>query len=301
MRWICFFFVLIALSAASSQAQRSALATADTEGHITPCKSCPVGVGLGGMARRATLVAADRAREPNLLLVDAGNFLFGPDSLDTRGRIMIVAYNAIGYDAVNLSYRDFRLGSARTQELLREAKFKAISANLLSTSTGEPLTNPYIVKCDSSGRRVAVLGLTEPPAGWEQIEELKRQLAGVLIAPAPQALTEWLPKAAAESDRVILLYYGSAVGLSRVRAEAGDRVSCIVVGGVEDTADMPGPVPLAVPEKHGKSIAQLTWAAAGPAQLKQLLVSPDVPSDPRMQQLLTAGAPNLQQSAITQK
>lgn len=285
-------FALIALAAGSAHARWCALATADTEGHVNPCRSCPAKVGLGGMARRATLVTAARAREPKLLLIDAGNFLFGPDSFDTRGEVIVAAYGAMKYDAVNLSYRDFRLGMPRTMELLRGAAFDAVSANLLDERTGKPLARPYVVKRDADGRRIAILGLTDPPAGWEQVRELKQQLAGVRIVPSQQALAEWLPKAAAESDRIILLYYGSAAGLARVRADAGNRVSSIAVGGAMDVEDLPGAVPVAAPEKHGKSIAELTWPDTGPALLREISVSPDVPPDPRMQRLLADYATN---------
>lgn len=286
-------FALIALAASPSHARgAAALVTADTEGHVRPCRSCPTKVALGGMARRATLVAAVRAREPNLLLLDAGNCLFGADSFDNRGQVIVAAYGAMKYDAVNLSYRDFRLGMPRTMELLRGAAFDAVSANLLDQRTDKPLVMPYVVKCHVDGRRIAILGLTDPPAGWEQIPELKRQLAGVRIVSSQQALAKWLPKAAAESDRVILLYYGSAAGLAPVRADAGNRVAAIAVGGAMDVEDLPGAVPLAAPEKHGKSIAELTWPDTGPAVLQEISVSPKVPPDSRMQRLLDEYAPN---------
>lgn len=284
--WMC-----VLLLTASVRAQTAALFTADTEGHVTPCRSCPVHVGLGGIARRATLVASMRQRHSGLLLLDAGNFLFGPDSLESHGGVMIAAYNAIGYDAVNLSYRDFRLGLSRTLQLLHGARFDPISANLVDPNTGKPLVKPYIVRDDASGRRIAILGLTDPPAGWQQIPELKMQLAGVTVISATEALSRWLPKAAEESEDVVLLYYGSSAGLSRVQAAAGDRVRCIAVGGCQDASDISGPIVEVFPEKHGKSVAQVNLRGGQSPTLQELPVSPDIPTDRRMRELLAAFAP----------
>ena len=84
----------------------SLVLTADTEGQVEPCRDCPGQPGLGGLARRATLIAQLRQAYPSLLLVDAGNALFGAESLESQGRVIMAAYQALGYDAINLSYRD---------------------------------------------------------------------------------------------------------------------------------------------------------------------------------------------------
>src|SRR4051794_19360215 len=89
------------------------LFTTHTEGHIAACESCPAGRGLGGLARRATLVAKLRQAAPALLL-DGGNAFYGGDetapSPQELAPLVARAYARIGYDAVNLSYRDFRAG-----------------------------------------------------------------------------------------------------------------------------------------------------------------------------------------------
>src|SRR5271157_165306 len=83
----------------------SIVLTADTEGHIGPCRDCPQHPALGGLLRRATALAHLRKKQPGLFLSDAGNALFGPESPDSHGKVMVAAYNALGYDAVNLCHR----------------------------------------------------------------------------------------------------------------------------------------------------------------------------------------------------
>jgi 2',3'-cyclic-nucleotide 2'-phosphodiesterase (5'-nucleotidase family) len=78
--------------------------------------------------------------------VDASNALFGAESLASQGRVVVAAYQVLGYDAVNLSYRDFRRGKAATLALLQDAQFATLSANVLDADTGQPLVQPYIIK-----------------------------------------------------------------------------------------------------------------------------------------------------------
>src|SRR5688500_2318616 len=83
------------------------LITADTEGHVTPCGTCPAGRGLGGLSRRAARLADLRGQGAAVLLLDTGNALGVPDGLDRSGRVIVAAYDGLGYDALNISYRDF--------------------------------------------------------------------------------------------------------------------------------------------------------------------------------------------------
>ena len=93
--------------------------------------------------------------------MDAGNAFIGPESLDSHGKVIVAAYDALGYDAVNLCHRDFWFGKDATLVLLKDAKFAAISANLLDDKSGEPLVRPYVVK-KVGGKRIALIGVTQP-------------------------------------------------------------------------------------------------------------------------------------------
>ncbi|HEX4792886.1 MAG TPA: VWA domain-containing protein [Humisphaera sp.] len=259
--------------------------TADTEGHTEQCQTCPMHVGHGGMARRATAIAQARAAG-DLLLLDAGNFLFGAESADSKGKVIVAAYDALAYDAANLSYRDFRLGKAQTLELLKDAKFAAVSANLLDDATGQPLVKPYIVK-KLGGKRIAVLGVCEAPPGMQYLPALKQQLAGIRVRAIDEALAEWLPKAKAEADQVVVLYYGSARGLSQMKDKWQADIWAIGVGGVnaELPANSAGPA-IVVAEEHGKSLGRLALAAG--SHPDQLDISPTIDADPKMLALVAS-------------
>ena len=230
-----------------------------------------------------------RKEAPKLLLVDAGNFLIGAESLDSQGRVMIASYNALGYDAVNLSHHDFWFGKAQTLALLKEAKFTAISANLLDEKTGEPLAQPYVVR-KADGQKLALLGVTHIPAGLEYLPHLKEHLAGIRIQPPVDALAKWLPKAKAESDRVILLYYGSASGLQPIREKYGTEFVAILVGGIRpEHLPKDAKPPLVATSNHGRHLAQVSIKGAGTQakiEVNQVAIEPTIAPNSAMEKVL---------------
>ncbi len=108
------------------------------------------------MARRATVLRNERASSPNLLLLDAGNSLFGQQVADdSRGRIPIAAMNLMGYSAMTLGQAELQAGSAVLRERASEARFPFLGANLPADFPAKP----YVL-LNIGGRDIAVLGLT---------------------------------------------------------------------------------------------------------------------------------------------
>jgi hypothetical protein len=282
---------MFAASTACGRGDVALLLTADTEGSLRGCESCSPSAGLGDMTRRATLVGTLRRDRLGLLLVDAGNALIGPDSIASGGRIIVAAYDTLGYDALNLSYRDFRLGKAATLALVRAARFSVVSANLLDETSERLVAAPFVVK-RAGAIRVAFVGLTELPAGVGQLEHVRAQLAGLRVRPPIDALREWLPRAEGESDRVVLLFYGSANGLDAVSREFGARLAAILVGGLRpgDLPERANP-PTAATTERGTHVASIDVPASGPATVVQFPVDGRYRRDPRMLDVLrTFGA-----------
>jgi len=263
------------------------LLSADDEGHTAPCAHCPAAYARGGLARRSTAIENARRDQP-LLLLDAGNALFGGDGGPT-GQVLVAAFNALRYDVLNVSYREFRFGKQATLQAMEEACFSPISSNLLDEGTGNLLFAPYAIK-HLNGQTVAIVGITEPPAGLEQLPHLRAQLAGIRIRPISEALEQWLPAARAGADRVILLFYGSLDGAVAVRRTFGAKLDAIGLGGVRPRdldaacAD-PGP-PLLAADGLGKSLADARLDGSGGWTILQVTIDPSLPDDPHIQQLL---------------
>src|SRR5580765_3477334 len=117
---LCAVVLTAALSYQAAAQDRAGviLVSADTEGHVFPCSQCPDQPGFGGLLRRATLIQTARAAHPDAILLDAGNFAFGSESLGSNGQVIVAAYDAMKYVAVNVCYRDFRQGKEQTVQLL---------------------------------------------------------------------------------------------------------------------------------------------------------------------------------------
>lgn len=252
--------------------------TADTEGHLDACRSCPGPIGLGGLSRRGTVVQGLRAAGP-LLLLDGGNAVFGDQSTATRGQAVVAAYDAMGYDVINVSYRDFRYGKDEAVKLFGTAKASVVSANLLDATTGKTLFQPYVVKA-VGGRRFAVIGLTDAPGDLDLLPHLKRQLAGLRVDPLDTALAKWLPAARAESDSVILLFYGSPAALTGLDADRLRQCLLILLGDARPD-DLPAGFAAAgryAGEQHGRSITVITLG--GPTtESRQIPLDQTIPAD----------------------
>ena len=261
--------------------------TADTEGHVDACNSCPGPVGLGSLARRATAVEQLRTGGP-LLLLDVGNAPYGSQSLASRGAVVIAGYDAIGYDAVNVSYRDFRFGKAETVKLFGSGKAPAVSANLLDADTGQPLFRPYVV-VPCGGQRVAVIGLTDAPAGLSVLPRLRHQLEGVRIDSPDGALARCLPQAAAAADRVVLLFYGNAAALAQIDPQRLAKCSLILLGDTRPE-ELPASSTAYATDAHGRSVAVVTLGSGG-TSARQLSLDSTVARDANMDTVLARYRP----------
>lgn len=262
------------------------LLTADLEGTVDPCNVCPGERGRGGLARLGTLVRELRGAGERPVLVDAGNALFGIDSIESGGAVVVDAFTALGYDAVNLSWRDFRLGRDVTLARVEEAPFPLVSANLRHES-GAALTRPYVV-VQRGGTRVALLGVTEAPGALEHIPHLREQLAGVTIEDPLRALGRELPMARAEADVVLLLYYGGVEALNAILAAHAGDLDAVLVGGLRPTHLPAGaPVPLVASEGQGRTLA--VWAPGAPVE--QRPIGSALAEDPRVADVLLARRP----------
>lgn len=259
------------------------LVTADRAGVLQPCAQCPREAALGGIARAAALVRAERGKGPALLL-DAGNAFFGSAGVGGEPGVTVRdAYDAMGYDAVNIGYRDFRFGRDTTLELLAEAAFAPVSANLKDASGGL-LFEPFVVR-ESGGKRVAVLGLTARPPGLDALPHLRRQLAGVEIADPVACLGRTLPLAKKDADAVVLLFYGDRVELTRILAAFEPELDAVLVGGMR-----PGQVPesaalpLGACEGKGREVTRLELAPDAVPEF--LAIGPDLTPEPEVRALL---------------
>ena len=150
------------------------LHTNDTHSQIDPLPANDRNAGMGGVARRATLVKRIRKENPNTLLVDAGDVLQGTPYFNFyKGEVEYKAMSAIGYDAGTLGTHEFDNGVDALAAALKFANFDVVSANYdVKGTVLESKVKRYVVKT-LGGIRVGLFGLGVSPTALITPENFK--------------------------------------------------------------------------------------------------------------------------------
>lgn len=151
------------------------LHTNDTHSQVEPNSH-----DQGGYIRRMGLIEAERAKDPNLLLLDAGDFSQGTPYFNFfHGRVEVEAMNKMGYDVATLGNHEFDNGVDTLAAILKDAQFDIVCANYkLNGCALEGIVKPYtIIKRD--GLKIGVFGIGVAP--------------GTLIGEANFAPLEFMP------------------------------------------------------------------------------------------------------------
>lgn len=142
------------------------LHTNDTHSQVEPLDEGKRDAHCGGYARRMGLIAQERELDPNLILLDAGDFSQGTPYFNFfHGRVEIDAINLMGYDAVTLGNHEFDYGVDTLATVLQDAQFDIVCANY--EVTGSPLegiVKPYTI-LKRKNLRIGVFGLGVDPKG----------------------------------------------------------------------------------------------------------------------------------------
>ena len=142
------------------------LHTNDTHSQIEPIAAGKRDSNHAGYARRLGLIQNEREKNPDCILVDAGDFTQGTPYFNFyHGRVEIDALNRMGYDAITLGNHEFDNGVDTLAQVLKDAKFAIVSANY--DVQGTPLENivkPYTI-ITRAGIRVGILGIGVDPKG----------------------------------------------------------------------------------------------------------------------------------------
>jgi 2',3'-cyclic-nucleotide 2'-phosphodiesterase/3'-nucleotidase len=159
------------------------LATTDMHGFIQPYDYFTAKPAPRGLASAATLIAQVRRETPNTVLIDCGDTIQGSTlegvhqsavraGTTTAPDPMMLAMNALGYDAMVLGNHEFNYGLRNLAAARQAARFPWLSAN---TSAGDalPAFAPSVVKT-VGGVKVAIVGITTPSIPeWEKPEQIQ--------------------------------------------------------------------------------------------------------------------------------
>lgn len=184
------------------------LYSSNIQGHATPCDCVRP---LGGLARRATVIARARGDADATLVVDAGDLFEGTESPE-RARRLAGAVVASGLDAFTPGERDLALGVAALQRL------PVMSSNLTDRHGARLFPGPRIFRV--AGVTVGVFGVTSPPA---PADAARWQAAGIEATPADAAAREAIAGLRGQGAQVV-------VGLFHVGPPAAARR---LIGGLQ--------------------------------------------------------------------
>jgi len=116
--------------------------------------------GLGGFARRATLVDDIRKKNPNTLLLDAGDIFQGSPYYNYfGGELEFKLMSMLGYDLATLGNHDFDNGINGFLSQLPNANFDFVSANYIFSNTVlDGKVKPYKIFI-KDGIKIGIFGL----------------------------------------------------------------------------------------------------------------------------------------------
>ena len=152
---------------ASSKIKLVILHTNDTHSQVEPTeKSGLKTADMGGYARRMGVIAAIRAEEKNVLLLDAGDFSQGTPYFNFyNGRVEVDALNRMKYDALTLGNHEFDNGIDTLAVILKKAQFPVLSSNYKVDNTPlSTIVKPYLI-VKRNGLRIGILTANVEPKG----------------------------------------------------------------------------------------------------------------------------------------
>ncbi len=152
---------LLSIEAAPRIEKLTILHTNDVHSRIDPFPmDGSRNAGLGGVARRSTLIKRIRQEEEHVLLLDAGDIFQGTPYFNLYGgEVELKLMSELGYDAATLGNHDFDNGVQGFAKQMHHANFPIICSNYDFTNTAlENKTIPY--KVFKKGKlRIGVIGL----------------------------------------------------------------------------------------------------------------------------------------------
>jgi len=268
--------------------------TSDTAGYIEGC-GCKLAQS-GGIAQRAEALRALRAKDPQLMVLDLGNFSpikTGRARLDAlvteEYRFFLAAMDEMSYEAACVGPEDLYSGSSVLREA-GEARPPFLGLGI-EVAKEPPFASHVVLK--KSGLRVGVIGFSELLELGSRLQAQERNMSGVTFPTSLEALAVEVRKLRPEVD-VLIVAGRMQPRTLRALCAAELGVDLVLLGGYEGyrflTAGPFGFVNDTAVACHqiaglGYSLLTLYLSALGPVevQLETRFLKRDEPILPDMQ------------------
>jgi 2',3'-cyclic-nucleotide 2'-phosphodiesterase (5'-nucleotidase family) len=203
--FICMSIIAPVTAAQPATPKVVLLFTGDIHGHLEGWIGWDgelAGKNIGGFDRLAGAVriVKEEVGVGNVLLLDAGDAV-GDTMIaaETKGRAIIQAMNAVGYDAMAIGNHEPDFAVAGLEQLMEQSKFPMLAANLRRAS-GELFAKPYLVR-EIAGIKIGILGLAYPNT---PLTTAKKNVEGLTFQDPIECAREWVPKLRSEGADVIV-------------------------------------------------------------------------------------------------
>lgn len=215
------------------QVQLTVLHVNDLHGQVDPTldpASPSADKRLGGIAYLASLIARERAQNPQAtLLLNGGDLAEGSMlSYLSRGVAYCRALEALKFDALTLGNHDLAWGQEALKGMLEALQSPVVSANLVRLSSGTPFpyTAPYRL-VEAGGVKVGILGLETPDLAHFIASSKLRDLS---VRAAQETVAWYLPllRQAGAQVIIILSHIGYENDLALAESLAGEGIALIV-------------------------------------------------------------------------
>ena len=224
---------------------------------------------MGGLSKKAYQLAQLRQQSDTpVLALDAGGLLFKTTALDPRhapqdkaaATGIAEAYAAMGIEAVGITAHDLAAGLDFFRDLARQHPLPWLSADLVSSTTGQPLFTPAVTR-KVGELTVGIFGLSGPDAA-----RLLRPENHATVLPWQEVAPRLIAQLNQTADLVILLS-GLPEAENERLAQRHPDLHLIVRAGADGGNQVPRLTDntlLLQTEKQGKylGVLDITWTAS---------------------------------------
>jgi 5'-nucleotidase len=205
--------------ASAQQKELVILHTNDTHSQIEPNPTTASrNPGEGGIVRRAAYFEQVRKAEPNVIVVDAGDFVQGSPYYNFfGGEVEIKMMNKMGYDVGTLGNHEFDNGLEPLAKILAMAEFPIICANYDCCGTPlEPYIKPTAI-VERGGVKVGFVGICVKPDGLIS----KKNFGDIKYLDPVESLNKYAAQLKQQGCDLVVCV--SHIGFFKDREDQGDR------------------------------------------------------------------------------
>ena len=257
--------VLPAAAAEEESKTVTILQTSDLHGMVNPYDYASNKVSKTSLAHAATIIKAERSKDPNLLLLDTGDTTqanYIQEFLNENPNPIIGALNYLDYDAWTLGNHEFNFGFSYVTKEISEFEGVTLAGNIYKADGSRWIDAYHIFDVD--GVKVAVFGIDAPHVPqWEKTDPTHYD--NMSFTSPMEETGKILKELDGKADVVIgSIHYGleGEYGTEGVQALAetyGDRIDALLIGHAHAVVDETiGGIPVLEPGSNGQYVSKVT-------------------------------------------